>query len=65
MRGLAHVLKWMGWSLTDVNGILGRGQMFVCLAASGWGRGTLQSARDSVGAEGLGVGGRSAQESEQ
>mgnify|MGYP000854723885 CR=1 FL=1 len=43
--GLAHALRWMGWSLTDVNGMLGRGQMFVCsnahvrklLAASGWG----------------------------
>ena len=42
--GLAHALRWMGWSLTDVNGMLGRGQMFVCsnahvrklLAASGW-----------------------------
>ena len=42
--GLAHALRWMGWSLTDVNGMLGRGQMFVCshahvcrlLSASGW-----------------------------
>ena len=62
--GLAHVLKWMGWSLTDVNGILGRGQMFVCssahvrklLAASGWG------ARDFAECAGLGGGGTDGEE---
>ena len=62
--GLAHVLKWMGWSLTDVNGILGRGQMFVCssahvrklLAASGWGP------RDFAECAGLGGGGNEGEE---
>ncbi len=50
--GLAHALRWMGWSRTDTNGILGRGQMFVCshahvrrlLRASGWGDAEFRAA---------------------